>query len=100
MMDETALKMIISKAIGAAIAPMAEKMFKEVTEMELLKRRPLLTPAEVQKVYGISASTLATKRCRGGGPDYIKEGDASSGVLYRSIDIERWLDKNRRVGSI
>ena len=99
-MDENALRKIISQEIGAAIAPMAEKMFREVTEMELLKRRPLLTPAEVQKVYGIIASTLATKRCRGGGPDYIKEGNASSGVLYRSADIERWLDKNRKVGSL
>lgn len=91
-----ALQRIIAEEVGAALAPLADKVLAEVAAFEKLKRRPLLTPLEVELVYGISPATLCTKRCRGGGPDYIKQ-DRS--VWYRPQDIERWIDRNRRKGS-
>lgn len=98
-MEETALKEIIAQEVGAALAPLAEKVLKEVAELETLKRRPLLSPAEVQRVYGLKVATLADKRTRGSGPDFIKPGDNSGAVFYRPADIDRWIEKNRRLGS-
>ena len=98
-MEETALKEIIAQEVGAALAPLAERVLREVAELEALKRRPLLTPPEVQRLYGLKVATLADKRVRGSGPDFIKAADNSGAVFYRPADIERWLDHNRRLGS-
>ncbi len=95
-----ALQRIIAEEVSAALAPMAGRILAEVAAevagIEALKRRPLLTPLEVQKLYGIKATTLSDKRTRGGGPDYIKE---ASSVFYRPQDVDRWIERNRRMGS-
>ena len=94
-----ALQRIIAEEVGAVLAPMAcrilEEVASEIAGIEALKRRPLLTPLEVQKLYGIKATTLSDKRTRGGGPDYIKE---ASSVFYRPQDVDKWIERNKRMG--
>lgn len=50
----------------------------------------LLTPAQVESMYGISERTLESWRHRGQGPAYIKAGRL---VRYRILDFEQWLDR-------
>jgi len=47
-----------------------------------------LTPIELSKSLGISASTLAHYRCSGKGPEFIKIGRR---VFYDEDAIKRWL---------
>lgn len=63
-----------------------------------LKIKPALTPAEVEELYNLKASTLAQKRCRGGGPNYVQE-EQNGPVLYRHADIEKYFAKNVRRSS-
>jgi len=58
-----ALSMNIENAIERLLAPVAQ--------IEKLKRKEYLTPEEVEAVYGLRASTLANKRSKGQGPEYI-----------------------------
>jgi len=52
-----------------------------------------MTTAQAAHYGNVPAATLATLRSRGGGPPYIKLG---SRVLYRKIDIDRWLEAGLR----
>ncbi|MET7619037.1 DNA-binding protein [Streptomyces sp. NPDC005408] len=55
----------------------------------------LLSAKEVIREYPIfgSASSLAERRWRGDGPDYIKTSEGRAGrVFYRRSAIEKWLD--------
>lgn len=51
-------------------------------------RKKLLSPADVAALYGIPPATLATWRCRGVGPDFIK---AESSVYYLPEQVDAWL---------
>jgi Helix-turn-helix domain len=53
----------------------------------------LLTPEEVASNYRQSVATLATWRCRGGGPRFVKLGRR---ILYRETDLAFWVDQNSR----
>ncbi len=86
---------------GQALVHLLESISAAVSRtarMEVLSMKPLLTPPEVEELYGINARTLAFKRSRGGGPDYIQE-DEHGLVFYRHSDIEAYLNRNRRRGS-
>lgn len=74
------------------------KAIEKASRMEALKAKPTLTTEEVEELYGISAATLHTKRCRGFGPDYYQ---ASTGglVYYSHDDIRAWLARIHRKGS-
>ncbi|MFY7925379.1 MAG: hypothetical protein ACOVN5_06185 [Aquidulcibacter sp.] len=50
--------------------------------------RKYLTPEGVFQEFHIPVATLATWRCRGGGPVFTKAG---AKVLYNRADIEGWL---------
>ena len=56
----------------------------------------LFTPQEVAENYHQSLATLATWRCRGGGPRFVKLGRR---VLYRLADLEAWVDQNSRANT-
>lgn len=49
-----------------------------------------LKPRQVEAVYGISTDTLATKRCRGGGPRYVKAPNGR--IHYRENDVVDWIE--------
>jgi hypothetical protein len=55
-----------------------------------------LDPVAVTTEYNIPKATLATLRCRGGGPLYIKRG---AKVLYERGDIENWLNASKRANT-
>jgi hypothetical protein len=55
-----------------------------------------LDPAQVATEYGIPKATLATLRCRGGGPLYIKRG---AKITYERVDIEAWLNASKRANT-
>lgn len=84
----------IRKAVAELLAGIDCQQFgiimAHAANLELLKKKPILTPVEVNQLYGISVATLATWRSRGLGPDYIK---AEGNVFYKNNQIEKWLDK-------
>lgn len=56
---------------------------------------------QAAQYLGVSAGYLASARCRGDGPPYIKMGYA---VRYHRLTLERWMaarecDPNTHVGS-
>lgn len=56
----------------------------------------LLPPKQVCSEYPIfrTPASLAERRWRGDGPDYIKTSPSRGGrVFYRRSAIERWLDE-------
>lgn len=57
----------------------------------------LLTPKEVCAMYPSifpNPQSLAERRWRGTGPDYIKTAPGRAGrVFYRRSAVERWLDE-------
>lgn len=59
----------------------------------VLAVKELLTPAEVEQVYGLKTTTLRQWRYEGRGPNYVKTDPGRSGlVMYRRRDIDTWLD--------
>jgi hypothetical protein len=54
----------------------------------------LMSPAQVCKEYPIfTPASLADRRWRGDGPEYIKTSPGRSGrVFYRRSAIEQWLN--------
>ena len=67
-----------------------ERLLAGLAEIERLKKKEYLTPAEVQLIFGLKASTLANKRMGAGGPEYIKDGEK---ILYKRQAIRDYLDK-------
>lgn len=65
-----------------------------VGRLEMLKRRELLTPPEVEELYGLKEGTLKVWRCRGGGPAYHQSAK-NAPVLYSHDDIQAFLSKSR-----
>lgn len=82
--------------IGDELEKVLERMLAPVigsiAEIEHLKRKINLTPEEVEKVYGLRASTLANKRIRAEGPRYIKDGEK---VLYPQREVKDYLAKRQ-----
>ena len=93
------IQQCIANAIQASLADLlkhveAEKLTAILTstaELEFLKQKPLLSPADVAKLYGIPTATLSTWRSRATGPDYAK---AEGSVFYTHQQIARWITKN------
>jgi hypothetical protein len=76
----TALEMTLSRLLAPA------------AEIETLKRKEFLTEDEAAKLFSLSAATLKTKRCRGGGPSYIKDGGR---ILYSRKSLQAYLEDRR-----
>ena len=83
---------------GTPLQDMIESVLRQeispVIRLEYLRRKPLLTPGEVEELFGIRESSLRTWRCRGGGPDYIQHGEKGS-VHYDPKSIEKFINRNR-----
>ena len=80
----------LSLALERALAPALEV----VCEMERVRRKEYLTEKEAALLFSLPASTLKTKRVRGGGPDFVKVG---SRVLYARKALEAYLEGKRRI---
>ena len=66
-----------------------ERLLAPVAEVERLKRKEYLTPEEVELIYGLKPKTLANKRLKAQGTEYIKDGDR---ILYRQQAIKKYLE--------
>ncbi|MFF0076581.1 helix-turn-helix transcriptional regulator [Streptomyces sp. NPDC005494] len=54
----------------------------------------LLSPRQVEELYGFQAQTLANWRWTGLGPDYIKMSPGKGGrIRYKRSAVEAWLDE-------
>jgi hypothetical protein len=78
----------IAQAMDATLS----KLLAPVAEIEVLRRKEFLTEEEAAKLFSMSAATLKTKRCRGGGPSYIKDGGR---VLYSRKSLQAYLEGKR-----
>ncbi len=78
----------IAQAMDATLS----KLLAPVAEIEVLRRKEFLTEEEAAKLFSMSAATLKTKRCRGGGPSYIKDGGR---VLYSRKSLQTYLEGKR-----
>jgi hypothetical protein len=74
----------LEERIAGNIESALERLLAPIVHVERLKRREYLTPEEVEAVYGLKAVTLANKRSKAQGPEYIKDGDK---ILYRQQAI-------------
>jgi predicted DNA-binding transcriptional regulator AlpA len=52
----------------------------------------MLSPVEVQNLYGIKVATLAAWRLNGHGPDYFKLGNL---VKYKKSELDAWVEDQR-----
>ena len=75
--------------ISSSIDNALERLLAPVAHMEKLKRREYLTPEEVELVYGLKAVTLANKRMKAQGPEYIKDGEK---ILYKQQAVKQYLE--------
>jgi hypothetical protein len=75
--------------IASNIENALERLLAPVANVERLKRREYLLPEEVDIVYGLKVNTLANKRSKAQGPEYIKDGDK---IYYRQQAIKAYLD--------
>lgn len=80
----TALQLYLEKHGNELLAP--------VLEVERLKRKKLLTPAEVEIVYGIKRRTLEDWRHKKVGPEYEKPGGT---VKYRATTLDAFCRSSR-----
>ena len=61
---------VLAAALEQYFATHGRELLAPVVEMERIKRKTLLTPAEVEEVYGIKRRTLEDWRFRKIGPEY------------------------------
>lgn len=80
---------IPAQGFSSNIDTALERLLAPVAQMEKLKRREYLTPEEVEVLYGLKAVTLANKRMKAQGPEYIKDGEK---ILYKQKAIKEYLD--------
>ena len=84
IIKEAEIREMLEDLAERVLAPLAS----EVMEIEELKRKEALTPEEVERVYGLKATTMANKRSRAQGPEYIKDGEK---ILYPQKAIKAYL---------
>ena len=76
---------------ATADATEEQNPFKEAAYLQGLSVKPVLTPAEVQSLYGISTSSLEKMRASNRGPAYVQLAKRGS-VLYTRKALDNWLD--------
>lgn len=75
----------LQSAFERLLAPIAES----VGQIERLKRREYLSPEEVELVYGLKPTTLANRRIKAKGPEYVKVGEK---ILYKQKALREYLE--------
>jgi hypothetical protein len=61
----------------------------------------LLNEQEVAALLGVKPSTLASWRCRGGGPPFLRvgQGRTKPAVRYKKQDVVNWADSRRHINT-
>lgn len=88
-MDIPKLTSEISDNLQMTLERLLTPVVDSIGQIERLKRREYLTAEEVELIYGLKAATLANKRSRAHGPEYIKDGDK---ILYKQQAVRKYLD--------
>ena len=57
-----------------------------------LPERWMLSPAQVEFLFGIPRGSLANLRWQKKGPRYFKAG--SRRILYKAEDVKSWIERN------
>jgi hypothetical protein len=83
----------VAQELRSALAELPT-VFNAAAELEVLRRKEYLTSDEVEKLYGIPAATLKTKRTRGGGPSFLQHARGTS-VTYTHEDIRQYMERGR-----
>ena len=91
-----AMTAVIAEALQQAIRNTGQQELpQKAAVLAILRQKAMLTPKEVQELYGLNANTLNCWRSDGRGPVYHK---AESGViLYSHEDIKIYLRNNRKL---
>lgn len=93
-------KIAIPATEGLDIGPALEKALasalEPVCELEKVKRKPFITPKEVEALYGISRSTLKAWRKDGKGPK-CRQPDKNGPVWYTHEDMRAFFTQNQAV---
>lgn len=76
--------------IGQALEKALALALEPVCELEKLKRKPFITPKEVEALYGISRATLKAWRKDGKGPQY-KQLYGNGSVFYTHEEIRKFI---------
>lgn len=87
---ENAIRQAVAELLASINCQQFGEILVRAATLEFLKKKPLLTPSEVNQLYGIPVATLATWRSRSLGPDYVK---AEGNVFYKNSQIAEWLHK-------
>lgn len=87
-MNQESVSALLGGEISSAMAVFKEKL-DLAAHLEVLKRKEALEQNEVEALYGFKVATLATWRCRGGGPDFFKKGGV---VLYPQKALVRFVE--------
>uniref|UniRef100_I2Q2L7 Helix-turn-helix domain-containing protein n=1 Tax=Desulfovibrio sp. U5L TaxID=596152 RepID=I2Q2L7_9BACT len=80
----------LAPVMAEAVNGPLQAELRRVVDLERIRRKELLTAEEVEALYDFKVATLATWRCRGGGPDFFKRGAI---ILYRNRDVARFVDE-------
>lgn len=91
---------IVREELQRALVPVIQEfrtLLERAAELEVIGRKKYLTEAEVERLFGIPASTLRTKRSRGGGPAYVKDGGR---VSYARKAVLRYLEEREIRGHV
>lgn len=75
----------LQSAFERLLAPITDS----IGQIERLKRREYLSPEEVELVYGLKSSTLANRRIKAKGPEYVKVGEK---ILYKQKAVRAYLE--------
>lgn len=76
-----------------ALIDAIQMAFAPAVEMHRLASKQALSPAEVQKLYGITETRLEKLRAEGRGPQYTQLAERGT-ILYTPAAIQKWLSMN------
>ena len=80
----------IARSMEETLERMLTPVVSSIGKIEILKRQEYLTPEEVEAVYGLKATTLANKRFRAQGPEFVKDGGK---ILYSHKAARAYLER-------
>lgn len=81
--------------IDTAMTEVLRDLLAPAAELEKIRRKDMITPQEVEALYGLNAQTLRNMRGQGRGPQYIQEYKGAP-VFYEHAAIQAYKAKCRK----
>lgn len=94
-------KELVGLDISASLDRVLSEQLLPLVQIKVLKEKPVLTPKEVEILYGIPASSLRRWRAHDmrRGPAYYGGGQKTQ-VFYTHQSILEWLQSNSSTGDV